>query len=107
MKLSERIALLKAGYSKDEISQLIEEDQNAEQTEQAPDAGASEQSEKLDEYMTVLQTLAGEVKDLKSAMQQQNLEQTEVKRPASDPTQSAIDMLKSIYEAPKEGKEKK
>ena len=94
MKLSDRIALLKAGYSKDEISALIAEDQEkAEQAEQAAEPAA----EAPEEYMEVIRALADEVKGLKAAVHASNIDQAEVK---VQPTKSAVDLLKEIYERP-------
>ena len=71
MKLSERLALLRAGYSKDEINAMIEEDHASEpEKPEAPEA--TDQA-----TLKVLSTLAAEVKDLKTAMYKKNIAETE------------------------------
>jgi methyl-accepting chemotaxis protein len=100
MKLSDRIALLKAGYTKDEISELVREDQEkAEQIEEAAEPAAEAPAE----YMEVIRTLADEVKSLKDAVHASNIEAAEVK---AAPSKTAVDILKEIYERPpKDNKE--
>lgn len=70
MKLSERLALLRAGYSKDEINAMIEEDHASEP--EKPEAPEADQA-----TLKVLSTLAAEVKDLKTAMYKKNIAETE------------------------------
>ena len=94
MKLAERLALLKAGYSKDEINALIDEDQKAEELE--PEVVPVE--EKPNDYMKVISALAGEVKDLKEAVYKQNIQQTEIKMPSE---KTAEDILAELFSAPK------
>ena len=94
MKLAERLALLKAGYSKDEINALIDEDQKAEELE--PEVVPAE--EKPNDYMKVISALAGEVKDLKEAVYKQNIQQTEIKMPSE---KTAEDILAELFSAPK------
>lgn len=70
MKLSERLALLRAGYSKDEINAMIEEDHASEPKKvEAPEADQA--------TLKVLSTLAAEVKDLKTAVYKKNIAETE------------------------------
>ena len=71
MKLSERLALLRAGYSKDEINAMIEED-HASEPEKVEAPEAADQA-----TLKVLSTLAAEVKDLKTAMYKKNIAETE------------------------------
>lgn len=71
MKLSERITLLKAGYSKEDINNMIEEDK-------ASEAAPAEETKPSDDndYMKVLSVLANEVKDLKEALYSSNISNT-------------------------------
>jgi len=88
MKLSERITLLKAGYSKKEIDALAEaEAKEAEENKEdvadkakAPD-GTIEDKEPVgvDKYMDVIDNLANEVKELKNNIYQNNINSTEIK----------------------------
>lgn len=71
MKLSERLALLRAGYSKDEINAMIEEDAKVEPAPEEKPAEADQAT------LKVLSTLAAEVKDLKTAMYKKNIAETE------------------------------
>ena len=65
MKISERLALLKAGYTKDDINNMLEEDKKALEQE-------VEKTELPDDYATVLVGLANEVKNLKETVQASN-----------------------------------
>lgn len=96
MKISERIALLKAGYSKDEINQMVNEEK-AELTEEA------EKPEVPQEYRDILVNLATEVKTLKEAVQRKNLQQTEAKAP--DPQDDVIKILGSLVDPSLKNKE--
>jgi hypothetical protein len=73
MKLSERLALLRAGYSKEEINAMIDEDAKAQPEE--PEKLAEPSADQA--TMKVLATLANEVKDLKTAMYKKNIAETE------------------------------
>lgn len=95
MKLSDRIALLKAGYSKDEIASMIEDDKAIEE----PAAPAA-----VPEDNPVLNALVEEVKSLKTAMQQQNINNTEISTPK--PADQAMEVLASLIN-PKPIKEDK
>lgn len=71
MKLNERITLLKAGYTKDDINKMIEEDNITED--------ANTETDNTDnDYMKVLSVLANEVKDLKNAVYSSNISNTNV-----------------------------
>ena len=96
MKLSDRIALLKAGYSKDEIASMIEDDKAVEEPA-APAAAVPEDN-------PVLNALVEEVKSLKTAMQQQNINNTEISTPK--PADQAMEVLASLIN-PKPIKEDK
>lgn len=93
MKISERLALLKAGYSKDEINAMIDDDA-AKIEEPVQD----EKPQPVDDYMNVIKALASEVKDLKEAVYSSNIEQTEIKTAS---TKSAEDILAELFSAPK------
>lgn len=73
MKLSERITLLKAGYSKEDINNMIEEDK-ASEVAPAEDSKPAESND----YMKVLSVLANEVKDLKEAVYSSNITSSSV-----------------------------
>ena len=93
MKISERLALLKAGYSKEEINAMIDEDtakveEPAEQPKAAP----------VEDYMNVIKALASEVKDLKEAVYSENIRKTEISSASS--TKSAEDILAELFSAP-------
>lgn len=96
MKISERIALLKAGYSRDEISAMIEEDKTVEEVP------AEQPTEPVEDYTTVIKALTDEVKSLKSAMQTKNINETEVNTPTA--TDQALDVLASLINPKKEEK---
>lgn len=92
MKLNERIALLKAGYTKEEISELIREDQEAADIDNKP-----EESPAADSYMEVIKALATEVQGLKNAMYASNQQEAEVKK---EPQRTAEDIMKELFAAP-------
>lgn len=92
MKLSERIALLKAGYNKDEIAAMIEEDKAVDP------APAQEESAPVNDYMKVISALASEVKDLKEAVYTTNVAKTEIQ---TQPEKKAEDILAELFSAPK------
>ena len=83
MKISERLQLLKAGYSKKEIEALAE----AEAKEVVEDVTGTEESvieenkegTGIDKYMEVITNLTNEVKELKNNIYQNNINNTEVK----------------------------
>jgi len=93
MLIKERLALLKAGYSKEEINAMIDDDQ-AKIDEPVPE----EKSAPIDDYMNVIKALASEVKDLKEAVYTQNIDKTEI---SSGSTKSAEDILAELFSAPK------
>lgn len=97
MKLSERLTLLKAGYSRDEINAMIDED--AKIAEEAP-----EQKEAVPEdsaMLKVMSALANEVKDLKNAMYKENIAKTESGKGVQ---QSAEEILASLMNPPEKQK---
>ena len=91
MKISERLALLKAGYSKDEINAMIDDDLKQ------VDVKEPEENPVKDDYMKVISALANEVKDLKEAVYTKNISETEVKANVS---KSAEDTLAELFSAP-------
>ena len=92
MKISERLALIKAGYSKEEISSMLDEDKaKPEELEEQPKA------EPVEDYMNVIKALASEVKDLKEAVYSENIRKTEI---SSASTKSAEDILAELFSAP-------
>lgn len=75
MKLNERLSLLKAGYTKDEINALIEEDKaDAPEQEAVQNSGEL----KVDDFVNVVKSLADEVRGMKKAMQTENIENTKI-----------------------------
>ena len=95
MKLSERIALLKAGYDKNEIAAMIEEDKAVD-----PEPEKKEPSAPVNDYMKVISALVSEVKDLKEAVYTDNVNKTEVREPAQ---KSAEEILTELFAPPKKG----
>ena len=95
MKIKERLALIKAGYSKEEINSMIDE-------ESVNETPVEEKEEKapVEDYMNVIKALANEVKDLKEAVQTENINRTEIKTATS---KSAEDILAELFSKP--GKE--
>ena len=94
MKISERLALLKAGYSKEEINAMIDED-----TAKVEEPAAEQpKAEPVEDYMNVIKALASEVKDLKEAVYSENIRKTEISSASS--TKSAEDILAELFSAP-------
>lgn len=93
MKISERLALLKAGYSKEEINAMIDDD-----AAKIEEPAQEEKPQPVDDYMNVIKALASEVKDLKEAVYSSNIDKTEIKTAS---TKSAEDILAELFSAPK------
>lgn len=74
LKISERIALLKAGYTKDEINSMIAEDSKVSEEPAVPEVSNNDNND----YMQVLSVLANEVRDLKDAVYSSNISNTNV-----------------------------
>ncbi len=91
MRINERLALLKAGYSKDEINAMIDDDLKQVEVKEP------EENPVKDDYMKVISALANEVKDLKEAVYTKNISETEVKANVS---KSAEDILAELFSAP-------
>lgn len=94
MKIKERLALIKAGYSKEEINSMIDE----ESIEEKAPVEEKEENAPVEDYMKVIKALANEVKDLKEAVQTENINRTEIKTASS---KSAEDILAELFSAPK------
>lgn len=95
MKLSERLVLLRAGYSKDEINAMIEDDakESKETPKDAPeDNGAGD-------MLKVMAALANEVKDLKTAMYKKNIADSEGNKGGQ---LKAEDILASLINPPED-----
>ena len=103
MKISERLALLKAGYTKDDIAEMIgEESKPAEPADQQPteeESGAAS-----DRYMEALVALAGEVKSMKEAIQSSNISNTTITE--KSPLDQASEILASLINKPAEPNKK-
>lgn len=97
MKIAERIALLKAGYTKAEINSMIDEDAQTV-SEPVQDVEGPKPEEGV---MKVLSAMASEIKDLKTAMYKENIANSTVQI-GGQPT--AEDILASLINPP--GKEK-
>lgn len=89
MRLNDYLTLLKAGYKKSEIDALAEADRKAEEleaeklkeVETSPNVDIEEETKgaSIDKYMEVINNLANEVKELKTNIYQNNINNTEVK----------------------------
>ena len=90
MTIKERLALLKAGYSKDEINAMIDEEKTpVEQTEEQ-----TESKTDVPDFMAAVTALAEEVKGMKKAMQKENLKNTEI-----DGTETTKDQVDKILQS--------
>lgn len=92
MKLSERLTLLKAGYSREEINAMIDEDAKVAEEAPVPEAVPEDSA-----MLKVMSSLANEVKDLKTAMYKQNIANTESDKGVQ---QKAEDILASLLNPP-------
>ena len=97
MKLSERLALLKAGYSKDEINAMIEDD--AKEAKETPKDAPEDNG--AGDMMKVMAALANEVKDLKTAMYKKNIAESEGNKGGQ---LTAEDILVSLINPPEDKK---
>lgn len=98
MKIKDRLALLKAGYSKDDITAMIEEEAKAVDTEETPKATMP------DEYSSVLVSLANEVKNLKETVQATNRDNVETIASKSK-VNEAMDILEGLINPQAKNKE--
>ena len=95
------ISLLDAGYSREEIAEMLNNPAPAEQPEETPVEEAQEptepagepKDEKLDEYAEELKRLTDEVKALKAQLQKRNIQQTEITPPKRE---TASDILARV-----------
>lgn len=97
MKLSERLALLRAGYSKDEINTMIEDDAN--ESKNAPKDAPEDNG--AGDMLKVMAALANEVKDLKTAMYKKNIAESEGNKGGQ---LTAEDILASLINPPEDKK---
>lgn len=97
MKLSERLALLRAGYSKDEINTMIEDD--AKESKNAPKDAPEDNG--AGDMLKVMAALANEVKDLKTAMYKKNIAESEGNKGGQ---LTAEDILASLINPPEDKK---
>ena len=84
MTIKERLALLKAGYTKDEINSMIDDEKKV------PAEEPKAEENKATDFMAVITALADEVKGLKKAVQTENIENTKMG------TDSGIDEIDKI-----------
>lgn len=98
MKILDRLAFIKAGYSKEEISKMIEEDTKAieEGTEEKTTGTLTN-----DDFIKVISTLADEVKNIKDAIHKENISNTSI----TDDNKSDIDTILSSLINPYNNKE--
>lgn len=102
MNIKERLTLLKAGYSKEEINAMIDDEQSSDQPVEQPteDKPAAD----VTDFMSVVSALAEEVKGLKKAMQNDNLKKTEIE--GEESMQAQVDkIMQSIINPVEEKKE--
>lgn len=90
MKILDRLALLKAGYTKEEINDMIK----AEAEEQKPEQEEAS-SEQTDKYADIITALANEVKELKSSIQKENIKNSEMSTGAHT-VDDAMNVLASL-----------
>lgn len=103
MKLSERIALLKGGYTKAEIDEIIkaEADQKPEEVEPTPAAPAGD----YDAILKVMKTMADEINGLKTSVQAANIQNTDIKTGTASPSPEEI--LGSLFADPNSNNKEK
>ena len=90
MKILDRLALLKAGYTKEEINEMIKAEAEDQKPEQEEDT-----SEQTDKYADIITALANEVKELKSSIQKDNIKNSEMSTGAHT-VDDAMNVLASL-----------
>ena len=93
MNIKERLTLLKAGYSKEEINAMIDDEKSSDQPAEQP--AEDKTAADVTDFMSVVSALAEEVKGMKKAMQNENLKKTEIEGQKSMQDQ-VNDILQSI-----------
>ena len=88
MNIKDRITFIKAGYTKDEINEIIREEMEAPAPSEQPAEPKPEET-KAEDFMKVISALADEVKSLKKAVQVENIENTKMGTDA----QSEVDRI--------------
>ena len=102
MNIKERLTLLKAGYSKEEINAMIDEEQKAPADQPAEPVDEKVAAD-VSDFMSVVSALAEEVKGMKKAMQADNLKKTEIE--GSGSMQDQVDKILQSIINPNEEKE--
>ena len=102
MNIKERLTLLKAGYSKEEINAMIDEEKSSDQ-QPAEQPAEDKTAADVTDFMSVVSALAEEVKGMKKAMQNENLKKTEIEGQKSMQDQ-VNDILQSIINPVEENK---
>ena len=102
MNIKERLTLLKAGYSKEEINAMIDDEKNAPSDQPAEPADEKVAAD-VSDFMSVVSALAEEVKGMKKAMQADNLKKTEIE--GSGSMQDQVDKILQSIINPTEEKE--
>ena len=97
MKITDRLALLKAGYTKEDIATMLEEDKKAIETEEV-------KPELPDDYANVLVSLANEVKNLKETVQASNRDKVDTIA-GNNKVNEAMDILEGLINPQKNIKE--
>ena len=102
MNIKERLTLLKAGYSKEEINAMIDDEKSSDQPAEQP--AEDKTAANVADFMSVVSALAEEVKGMKKAMQNDNLKKTEIEGQKTMQDQ-VNDILQSIINPVEEKKE--
>lgn len=89
MNIKDRITFIKAGYTKDEINEIIREEMEAPASSDQPAEPKPEET-KAEDFMKVISALADEVKSLKKAVQVENIENTKI---VGNDAQSEVDRI--------------
>ena len=104
MNLKDRLTLLKGGYTKKEIEELAKAEAEAvkeEVIEETEEVEAEVKEDKVNSFMTTINNLVDEVKDLKTSLYQQNINKTEL----VDKREEAEEILASIINPLRNNKE--
>lgn len=108
--VKEIIKMLDAGYSREEIAEILAEKEAApvEDTEpaenvsqEAPESPAEDKPDPMTEYAEEIKKLSDEVKSLRAQLQKKNIQQTQIEPPHQD---TAVDILARVVN-PNYGKE--
>lgn len=104
MKLSERIALLKGGYTKAEIDEIIRSEAEQKPEESAEPTPAAPSGD-YDTILKVMKSMADEINGLKTSVQAANIQNTDIKTGTASPTPEEI--LGSLFADPNSNNKEK